>query len=66
MTVTLDDFLSAHDAAHDLSYVARLLGVDRRTVAAACADGSLPSVRVGRRILIPHAPLAELLTKGAA
>ena len=36
--------------------VAGLLEVDARTVDHAIADGTLPAVRLGRRILIPRRP----------
>ena len=35
--------------------VAELLGLDRKTVYTAVANGELPSRRLGRRILIPTA-----------
>ncbi len=35
--------------------------LDERTVRRACEDGQLPSIRVGRRILIPRLPLIALL-----
>lgn len=41
--------------------VAALLGVDSRTVTAAVETGSLPGVRLGRRLLIPRQPLLDVL-----
>ena len=41
--------------------VAKLLGVDERTVTRAIVDGQLPSLRVGRRVLIPRVPLLARL-----
>ena len=41
---------------------AELLGVDRRTVSRGIADGTIPSIRVGRRVLIPRVRLLHLLT----
>jgi len=38
--------------------VAEILGLDRKTVYAAINSGELPSLRVGRRILVPTAWLA--------
>lgn len=38
--------------------VADLLGLDRKTVYAAINSGELPSLRVGRRILVPTSWLA--------
>jgi excisionase family DNA binding protein len=40
---------------------AELLGVDQRTVTRAIIDGQLPSLRVGRRVLIPRVPLLARL-----
>jgi excisionase family DNA binding protein len=37
------------------------MDVDPRTVTRAIEDGQLPSVRLGRRVLIPRLPLLELL-----
>lgn len=41
---------------------AELLGVDRRTVSRGIADGTIPSIRVGRRLLIPRVRLLHMLT----
>jgi excisionase family DNA binding protein len=43
------------------SEVARLLGVDSRTVSAAVEAGELPGTQLGRRLLIPRTPLLEKL-----
>ena len=40
---------------------ARLLGVGRRTAYEAVRTGALPSVRLGRRILIPRKALLVML-----
>ena len=36
--------------------VAALLAIDPRTVDQAISDGTIPAVRVGRRVLIPRRP----------
>lgn len=41
--------------------VAELLGVDPRTVDAGIEDGTIPSIRVGRRVLIPREKFLKLL-----
>jgi excisionase family DNA binding protein len=41
--------------------VARLLGVDSRTISAAVESGALPGMYLGRRLLIPRRPLLEKL-----
>lgn len=43
------------------SEVARLLGVDARTVSAAVESGDLPGMHLGRRLLIPRRPLLQKL-----
>jgi excisionase family DNA binding protein len=35
--------------------------VDERTVRRACEDGQLPSIRIGRRVLIPRLRLLAML-----
>lgn len=42
--------------------VAELLGVDPRTVTKGIEEGTIPAIRVGRRVLIPRVPLLALLT----
>ncbi|TFV49528.1 helix-turn-helix domain-containing protein [Blastococcus sp. TF02A-35] len=51
-------------AALTVAQVAQILEVDVRTVSRACDEGQIPSLRVGRRLLIPRLPLLALL--GAA
>jgi excisionase family DNA binding protein len=41
---------------------ARLLGISRNSAFRAVQRGQLPSIRIGRRILVPRARLAELIT----
>ena len=43
---------------------ASVLRIGRNTAYIAVADGSLPSIRVGSRIRIPRAALAELMALG--
>lgn len=40
---------------------ARVLNVDERTVTRAIESGELPSLQVGRRVLVPRLPLLRLL-----
>lgn len=39
----------------------RLLGLSRPTAYQAAARGEIPSIRIGRRILVPVAALSKLL-----
>lgn len=45
-----------------VSEAAGVLGVSRSSAYALVADGALPSVRLGRRLVVPVARLAELLS----
>jgi excisionase family DNA binding protein len=40
---------------------ARLLGLSRGAAYAAAAERTIPTIRVGRRLLVPRAALARLL-----
>jgi excisionase family DNA binding protein len=40
---------------------ARVLGISRGHAYAAAADGTLPTIRIGRRLLVPRAALERLL-----
>lgn len=43
----------------------RLLGIGRRTAYEAAARGELPTLRIGRRLLVPKAALARILAEAA-
>lgn len=45
---------------------ARLLGIGRDACYNAIRAGQLPSIRMGRKILVPKVALARLLNLGAA
>jgi excisionase family DNA binding protein len=44
---------------------ARLLGISRMTAYAAVREGALPSLRIGRRVLVPRAALDRLLAEAS-
>jgi len=44
----------------------RLLGLSRNTAYARATDGSLPTIRFGRRLLVPKAALDRLLSGDTA
>jgi excisionase family DNA binding protein len=54
-----DDWRS--HATLSVDETASVLGISRNTVYAAIRAGDVPSIRVGRRFLVPTALLAELL-----
>ena len=45
---------------------ARLLGIGRATAYKAATEGLIPSIRLGRRLVVPTAPLRRLLDAGAS
>jgi len=47
-----------------VTQAAELLGLDERTVRHGCASGQIPSIKVGRRILIPVPRLLAMLEEG--
>ena len=46
----------------DVPEVAKLLGIGRDTAYEAVASGEIPSIRLGRRIVVPEAALERLLS----
>ena len=48
-------------AVYTVAEVARLLGLSRSNTYARTRDGSIPSVRIGSRILVPKKALERLL-----
>jgi excisionase family DNA binding protein len=59
--IDLDWLRRSTMAAITRRQTAQVLGVDERTVTRAIKDGELPSVQIGRRVLIPRLPLLRLL-----
>lgn len=46
--------------------VSVMLGVDPRTVSKGIADGTIPGIRLGNRVVIPRQPLLAMLHGTAA
>jgi excisionase family DNA binding protein len=63
--MTLDEVRGMQTAVLTMADVASLLNVDTRTVRRACEDGQIPSIHVGRRVLIPRDRLLALLSAPA-
>lgn len=58
MNITLDPTVRPTLSVDE---TARLLGVGRATAYAAVKAGDIPSIRIGRRLLVPTAALRRLL-----
>ena len=54
MSLTLDEVRTMTVAVLTRDQVAAVLGVDRRTVGRAVDDGTIPTLRLGSRVLIPR------------
>ena len=57
----LEDLRTSRAAVVTVAQAAAILTVDVRTVSRAIANGELPAVRLGRRMLIPRLPLLATL-----
>jgi len=51
---TLDDLRASRSAVITRAEAAAALGVDPRTITASIESGSIPSVKLGRRVVIPR------------
>lgn len=60
--MNLDELLTTDRAVITVTETARLLELDERTVHRGIADGDIPAVKVGRRVLVPVRRLLPLLT----
>ena len=56
-----DSTLPLQRRTYTVVEVARILGIGRTAAYEAARTGDLPSVRIGRRILVPKAALERLL-----
>jgi excisionase family DNA binding protein len=59
--VDLDELRTCRAAVVTVAQAASVFGVDARTVARAIENGELPSIHLGRRVLIPRLPLLAVL-----
>lgn len=53
-TLNVDDLRKRHSLVVTRQEAADALGVDPRTITASINDGTIPSVRLGRRVVIPR------------
>ncbi|TRW46359.1 helix-turn-helix domain-containing protein [Georgenia yuyongxinii] len=58
---TLDEAITSTRAILNLGEVAAVLGAHRRSVSRGVADGTIPSIRLGRRVLIPRLSFLAML-----
>jgi excisionase family DNA binding protein len=57
---------NAAPLTYTVEEVAELLQIGRNHCYEACASGQIPSIRIGRRLLIPRVALGRLLENGRA
>jgi excisionase family DNA binding protein len=55
----------AERLTYTVDEVARLLGLSRNSAYQRAADGQIPTIRMGRRLLVPKAALDRLLEAAA-
>ena len=64
-TVTIDQLRESRSLVITRAEAAAALGVDPRTVTAGIENGSIPSVRLGRRVVIPREKFLRLFDPDA-
>ncbi|MET3769435.1 excisionase family DNA binding protein [Marisediminicola sp. UYEF4] len=65
MIKSLAEVRASTSAALSMSEVATVLDLDPRTISAAAAAGEIPSVRIGRRVLVPREAFLAMLDNQA-
>lgn len=58
--MTLEQAKGSNAAVLNRKTVAAILGVDPRTVTAGIENGSIPSINIGRRVVIPREKFLKL------
>ena len=64
--VTVEELLKRPTISAEQLYKANLIPVSRNSIYDACVSGEIESFRIGRRIVIPTAPLRKKLGLEAA
>ena len=64
-TVTIEMLRDARSLVITRTEAARALGVDPRTITAGIENGTLPSVKLGRRVVIPREKFLRLFEPDA-
>lgn len=62
-TVTVDMLRASRSLVITRTEAAQALGVDPRTVTAGIENGTIPSVRLGRRVVIPREKFLRLFDR---
>lgn len=60
-TITLDEVRASRSAVITRTEAAAALGVDPRTITTSIENGSIPSVKLGRRVVIPRERFIRLI-----
>lgn len=63
--LTIETLRNARSLVITRTEAARALGVDPRTITAGIENGTLPSVRLGRRVVIPREKFLRLFEPDA-
>lgn len=64
--MTLAQARRSENAVLTRTEIAAILNVDARTVTRGIAAGEIPSIRLGRRVLVPREPFIALMTGDTA
>lgn len=64
--MTIEDLRASKSATISRKEVADALGIDPRTVTTGIAEGTIPSLKIGRRVLIPREKFLALFDVAAA
>lgn len=59
-TSTLETLRRSQKAAISRKMVAEILGVDPRTVTVGIEEGTIPAIKLGRRVVIPREKFLEM------
>lgn len=59
--MNLNDLLASSAATLTPTDAGQILGCDPRTVGRGIEDGTIPAIRVGRRVMIPRIPFLRML-----
>lgn len=60
--MTLDELRESPAATITKATAAEVLDIDPRTLGRGIEDGTIPSIRIGRRVVIPREPFVRMLT----